>query len=137
MLVGFVRSGRHCRRRSVDGPTVWWTTFQSAKCVNRTSGACHHQSCAFIESCSPWENGYIESVNARLHDELLNGEIFYTLKEAQILVESWRRHYNAVRPHTGLGYRPPAPETIVMPSWPSGGAERSQAASSAKKPPMH
>ena len=57
---------------------------------------------AFIEPDSPWESGYIESFNARLRDELLNGEIFYTLKEAQILVESWRRHYNAVRPHTSL-----------------------------------
>ena len=63
---------------------------------------------ASIEPGSPWENGYIESFNARLRDELLNGEIFYTLKEAQVLIESWRRHYNAVRPHGSLGYRPPA-----------------------------
>ena len=62
---------------------------------------------AFIEPGSPWETGYIESFNARLRDELLNGEIFYTLKEAQVLIESWRRHYNAVRPHSSLGYRPP------------------------------
>ncbi len=72
---------------------------------------------AFIEPGSPWENGYIESFNARLRDELLNGEIFYTLKEARVLIESWRCHYNAVRPHSSLGYRPPAPETIIMPSW--------------------
>ncbi|MDE0383537.1 MAG: IS3 family transposase [Defluviicoccus sp.] len=58
---------------------------------------------AFIEPGSPWENGYIESFNARLRDELLNGEIFYTLKEAQILIESWRCHYNAIRPHGSLG----------------------------------
>ena len=77
---------------------------------------------AFIEPGSPWENGCIESFNARLRDELLNGEIFYTLKEAQVLIESWRRHYNAIRPHSSLGYRPPAPETIVMPSWPPGSA---------------
>ena len=77
---------------------------------------------AFIEPGSPWENGYIESFNARLRDELLNGEIFYTLKEAQVLIESWRRHYNAIRPHSSLGYRPPAPETIVTPSWPPGSA---------------
>ncbi len=64
---------------------------------------------AFIEPGSPWENGYIESFNARLRDELLNGEIFYTLKEAQVLIESWRCHYNAIRPHGSLGYRPPAP----------------------------
>jgi Integrase core domain len=68
---------------------------------------------AYIERGSPWENGYIESFNARLRDELLNGEIFYTLREAQIVIESWRRHYNAVRPHASLGYRPPAPEVFV------------------------
>ena len=52
--------------------------------------------------------------------ELLNGEIFYTLKDAQVLIEAWRRHYNATRPHSSLGYRPPAPETIIMPIWPPG-----------------
>ena len=62
---------------------------------------------AFIEPSSPWENGYIESFNARLRDELLNGEVFYTLKEAQVLIEPWRRHYNAIRPHSSLGYHPP------------------------------
>ena len=75
---------------------------------------------AFIEPGSPWENGYIESFNARLRDEFLNGEIFYTLKEAQVLIETWRCHYNAIRPHSSLGYRPPAPETVVLPSWPPG-----------------
>ena len=70
---------------------------------------------------SPWENGYIESFNARLRDELLDGEIFYSLKEAQIVIESWRRHYNTVRPHQSLGYRPPAPEVFVpaIAAWPS------------------
>ncbi|MEJ2372125.1 MAG: IS3 family transposase [Gemmatimonadales bacterium] len=68
---------------------------------------------AYIEPGSPWENGYIESFNARFRDELLNGEIFYTLKEAQIVIEQWRIHYNTRRPHSALGYRPPAPETIV------------------------
>jgi transposase InsO family protein len=68
---------------------------------------------AFIEPGSPWENGYCESFNARFRDELLNGEIFYTLREAQIVIEQWRRHYNTVRPHSALGYRPPAPESIV------------------------
>ena len=68
---------------------------------------------AYIAPGSPWENGYVESFNARLRDELLNGEIFYSLKEAQIIIESWRRHYNAVRPHQSLGYRPPAPEVFV------------------------
>ncbi len=69
---------------------------------------------AYIEPGSPWENGYCESFNARFRDECLNGEIFYTLKEAQIIIEQWRRHYNTVRPHSALGYRPPAPETIVQ-----------------------
>ena len=76
---------------------------------------------AYITPGSPWENGYIESFNARLRDELLNGEIFYSLREAQILIESWRRHYNGVRPHASLGYRPPAPEVFVPPltAWPA------------------
>ncbi len=69
----------------------------------------------FIAPGSPWENGYIESFNGRLRDELLNGEIFTTLLEAKVLIENWRRHYNTVRPHSALGYRPPAPEAI-MPS---------------------
>jgi transposase InsO family protein len=64
---------------------------------------------AYIAPGSPWDNGYVESFNARLRDELLNGEIFYSLREAQIVIESWRRHYNAVRPHASLGYQPPAP----------------------------
>ncbi len=66
----------------------------------------------FIAPGSPWENGYIESFNGRLRDELLNGELFYTLKEAQILVERWRQNYNTKRPHSSLGYRPPAPEAV-------------------------
>ena len=69
----------------------------------------------YIEPGSPWENGYNESFNSKLRDELLNGEIFTTLREAQVLIERWRRHYNAVRPHSSLGYRPPAPETILPP----------------------
>jgi putative transposase len=68
---------------------------------------------AYIEPGSPWENGYCESFNARFRDELLDGEIFYSLREAQILIEQWRKHYNTKRPHSALGYRPPAPETIV------------------------
>jgi len=68
----------------------------------------------FIEPGSPWENGYNESFNGKLRDELLNGEIFYTLKEAKVLIEQWRRHYNTVRLHSSLGYRPPAPETIKL-----------------------
>jgi putative transposase len=67
----------------------------------------------YIEPGSPWENGYCESFNGKLRDELLNGEIFCTLKEAQILIERWRQHYNTIRPHSSLGYVPPAPETIL------------------------
>ena len=66
----------------------------------------------FIEPGSPWENGYNESFNGKLRDELLNGEIFYSLKEAKVLIEQWRKHYNTVRPHSSLGYRPPAPAAI-------------------------
>ncbi|MBA7471771.1 IS3 family transposase ISDsp2 [subsurface metagenome] len=67
----------------------------------------------FIEPGSPWENGYIESFNGKLRDELLNREIFTTLTEAQILIEQWRQEYNQVRPHSALRYRPPAPEAIM------------------------
>ena len=63
---------------------------------------------------SPWENGYNESFNGKLSDELLNREIFYSLKEVEILTEQWRREYNTIRPHSSLGYRPPAPETIRL-----------------------
>jgi transposase InsO family protein len=66
----------------------------------------------YIEPGSPWENGYIESFNGKLRDELLNGEIFETLLEAKVLIEEWRKEYNTVRPHSSLGYKPPAPEFI-------------------------
>ena len=68
----------------------------------------------FIEPGSPWENGYIESFNGKLRDELLNREIFYTLAEAKILIEQWRKEYNQIRPHSALHYRPPAPEANMM-----------------------
>ncbi len=71
---------------------------------------------AYIEPDSPWENGYCESFNSKLRDELLKREIFYTLEEEQVMIESWRRHYNTVRPHSSLGYRPPAPEVLVSAS---------------------
>ena len=67
----------------------------------------------FIEPGSPWENGYIESFNGKLRDELLDREIFTTLIEAKILIEEWRKEYNHIRPHSALNYRPPAPEVIV------------------------
>jgi len=68
----------------------------------------------FIEPDSPWENGYVESFNGKLRDELLNGELFYTLTEAQIIIEQWRRQYNTCRPHSALGYRPTAPEARTL-----------------------
>ena len=68
----------------------------------------------FIEPGSPWENGYIESFNGKLRDELLNREIFTTLTEAKVLIKQWKREYNQVRPHSSLGYRPPAPETVML-----------------------
>ena len=63
---------------------------------------------------SPWENGYIESFNGKLRDELLDRDLFYTLKEVLVLTERWSQHYNHVRPHSSLGYRPPVPETILV-----------------------
>ena len=69
---------------------------------------------AYIEPGSPWENGYCESLDARLRDEFLNGEIFYTLKEAKILIEQWPVHYNTVRPHSSLNWYPPAPESLLQ-----------------------
>ncbi|MEQ9811329.1 MAG: IS3 family transposase [Azospirillaceae bacterium] len=92
---------------------------------------------AYIEPGSPWENGFIESFNARFRDELLDGEIFYSVKEAAVVIEQWRRHYNAVRPHSALGYRPPAPETIVLPSRPLGSALLHRPPSLAEKPFMN
>jgi transposase InsO family protein len=70
----------------------------------------------YIEPGSPWENGYCESFNSKLRDEFLNGEIFYSMKEIRVLAERWRVHYNTVRPHSSLGYRPPAPEAWITTS---------------------
>ena len=67
----------------------------------------------FIEPGSPWENGYIESFNGKMRDELLAVEIFYSIKEAQIIIEQWRKHYNQVRPHSSLGYRLPTPVAFL------------------------
>ncbi|QGZ35206.1 IS3 family transposase [Brucella anthropi] len=91
---------------------------------------------AFIEPGSPWENGYCESFNSKLRDELLNGEIFYSLAEAKVIIEAWRRYYNTERPHSSLGYKPPAPEAIVWPPSPPG-APPSSAQAMAEKPIMH
>ena len=87
---------------------------------------------AFIEPGSPWENGYCESFNGKLRDELLDGETFYSLAEARIIVEGWRRQYNTVRPHSSLGYRPPAQEALLWPAPPS-----ETAPVVAAKPTMH
>ena len=100
--------------RSDNGPEF------VAKAVQEWIGAVGAKT-AYITPGSPWENGFIESFNARLRDELLNGEIFYTLREAQIVIESWRRHYNTVRPHASIGYLAPAPEVFVpaIAAWPA------------------
>ena len=66
----------------------------------------------YITPGNPWENGYIESFNGKLRNEILNGEIFYTLNEAKIILERWRHHYNHKRPHSALGYKPPVPEAV-------------------------
>jgi len=74
----------------------------------------------FIELGSPWENGYINSFNGKLRDELLDHEVIYSLREAEVLTERWRRYCNSIRPHSALGYRPPAPEAVLP--WPAGPA---------------
>jgi transposase InsO family protein len=92
--------------RSDNGPEF------AAKAVRRWLARLSVET-LFIEPGSPWENGYIESFNGKLRDELLNREVFYTLNEAEILIEQWRKEYNQIRPHSALQYRPPAPEVKV------------------------
>ena len=101
----FIRRGVPEHIRSDNGPEF------TAKAVRGWLGRVGVKT-LFIEPGSPWENGYIESFNGKMRDELLNREIFTTLLEAKVLVEGWRREYNRVRPHSSLGYRPPAPEAI-------------------------
>ena len=67
----------------------------------------------FIMPGSPWENGYVESLNGKMRDEFLNREIFYSLREVDVLLEQWRIEYNTIRPHSALGYKPPAPKTVI------------------------
>lgn len=105
----FILRGIPAHIRSDNGPEFVATTL-------REWIAAVGAKTAYIEPGSPWENGYCESFNGKLRDELLNGEIFYTLNEAKIVIEAWRRHYNTVRPHSSLGYRPPAPEVVAWPS---------------------
>jgi transposase InsO family protein len=102
----FVRRGVPAHIRSDNGPEF------TAKAVRGWLGRVG-VTALYIEPGSPWENGYIESFNGKLADELLEGEIFDTLLEARVLIERWRVTYNTVRPHSSLGYRPPAPEAIV------------------------
>ena len=99
---------------------------------------------AYIEPGSPWENGYCESFNSKLRDELLNIEIFHSLREAEVLIESWRRHFNAVRPHSALRYTAPAPETILTgnrtlawPGAPASGGARPASPTLEPKPTIH
>ena len=102
----FVTQGVPAYRRSDNGPEF------TAALVRLWLEALQVQT-LFIEPSSPWENGSVESFNGKLRDELLDLEIFYTLTEAKILIERWRREYNTLRPHSALGYRPPAPETVA------------------------
>jgi hypothetical protein len=91
----------------------------------------------YITPVSPRENGYCRTFNGSLRDQLLNGEIFYRLAEAQILIEAWRRYYNTVRPHSSLGYRPPAPQTVPWPVPSSGSASLHLRSTLAKEAIMH
>ena len=106
----FVRRGVPDHIRSDKGPE--FTAKKVTEWLDRLN-----VKTLFIEPGSPWENGYNESFNGTLRDQLLNGEIFYTLREAKVLLERWRWHYNHVRPHSSLGYKPPAPEAR-LPAWP-------------------
>ena len=107
----FIMRGVPGHVRSDNGPEF------VAKAVRDWIGAVGAKT-AYIEPGSPWENGYCESFNSKLRDELLDGEIFYTLEEARVIIENWRRCYNEIRPHSSLGYRPPAPR-VLMPARPA------------------
>ena len=104
----FCKRGVPMHLRSDNGPE--FTANHLRRWLNELGA-----STLFIEPGSPWENGYVESFNGKMRDELLNREIFYTLEEARVLIERWRKEYNQVRPHSALGYRPPAPEVLQMP----------------------
>ena len=126
----FVTRGPPAHIRSDNGPEF------IARAVRQWLGKASVKT-LYITLGSPWENGYCESFNGSLRDELLNGEIFYTLMEAKILIETWRRHYNTVRPHSSLGYRPPAPETATPPWPPSGSASLHRRPAMAAETTMH
>ena len=113
----FIARGTPAHIRSDNGPEFVATAVKGW--INGVGA-----KTAYIEPGSPWENGYVESFNGKLRDELLNAEVFNTLAEAKVLIEQWRVHYNTVRPHSSLGYQPPAPEvgvpTMPMPPRRSG-----------------
>jgi len=104
----FVKYGPPDHIRSDNGPEF------TAKAVRSWLGRIGVKT-LFIETDSPWENGYNESFNGKLSNEVLNREIFYTLREAQVIIERWRQEYNTFRPHSSLGCRPPAPEVVLPP----------------------
>jgi putative transposase len=104
----FIRRGPPKHIRSDNGPEF------CAEAVKRWLKRLEVKT-LFIEPGSPWENGCVESFNGKLRDELLSGEVFTTLREAQVLIAIWRDHYNRQRPHSSLGYRPPAPEALLPP----------------------
>jgi putative transposase len=106
----FLRHGRPAHIRSDNGPEFIARNLKTW--LKNVLGV----EPLYIEPGSPWENGYCESFNGKMRDQLLNGELFYTLKEAQIIIERWRTHYNTVRPHSSLGGKPPAPEAIQLAS---------------------
>ena len=126
----FIARGPPANIRSDNGPEFIATAVQKwlAQVGVKT---------LYITPASPWENGYNESFNGSLRDELLNGEIFYSLAEAKVLIEAWRRHYNTIRPHSSLGYRPPAPETATPPLPSSGSATLHLQPAMAKEDTMH
>ena len=103
----FMRKGVPEHIRSDNGPEF------CAKAVREWLGRLDVAP-LFIEPGSPWENGYCESFNGKLRDEVLRREVFYTLEEAKVLIEDWRAEYNTIRPHSSLGYRPPAPQTRTL-----------------------
>ncbi|MDB5717751.1 MAG: integrase [Sphingomonas bacterium] len=105
----------HIRSDSDNGPEFIATAVQRGLLPGRREDALQRPGLAM-------GNGYNESFNGSLRDELLNGQIFYSLAEARVLIEAWRRHYNTVRPHSSLSYRPPAPEAATPPLPPSGSA---------------
>jgi putative transposase len=104
----FVKYGVPAHVRSDNGPEC------PAELLRRWLEALDVRT-LFIEPGRPWENGYVESFNGKLRDELLDREIFYTLTEATVLIAQWQREYNTRRPHSALGYRPPAPEAVTLP----------------------